>query len=219
VPEADLTLPATVAAELGIASSDARLPRLIAAASAAIRAHLGRPQLHYSAAYVEKVAGFGGPRLVLGLTPVGAIASIVLGDGSTVTASEYTLEDAQAGLVYRTGCWPWTGLVRPGLLYSDPAMGTEKAEITVTYAGGWVTPAQAGSNGWTGPAQSLPADIEEAAVQTVVGLYRRGGLDPSIASEGLGDYSVSYRAEDPSLGSALPARALQLLAPYRRLIS
>lgn len=221
----DLTLPATVATELGgdVVSGDARLPRLISVASGAILRHLGRPQLHYSAAYAESLPGHGRPRLVLGLTPVLDVASVVV-DGVTLSADDYELEDADAGLLFRLAGWPWTGVYRGGLPPQlDRDAGSERAAIVVTYEGGWVSPAQAATVGWAGPARSLPYDLEEACVQTVVGLYRRGGLDPNVASEALGDYSVSYRAPNAivgvgvGVGGIIPDSAVVMLAPYRRL--
>lgn len=217
----DLTLPATVATELGgdVVAGDARLPRLIAAASGAILRHLGRPQLHYTAAFEERLPGHGRPRLVLGLTPVLEVTSVVI-DGVTLAAADYEIEDADAGLLFRLAGWPWTGVFRGGLPPQlDRDAGSERAAIVATYEGGWVTPAQATSEAWAGPVRSLPYDLEEACVQTVVGLYRRGGLDPSIASEALGDYSVSFRSPNLAAGAGgvIPESALALLAPYRRL--
>lgn len=213
----DLTLPATVAAELagGVTSADSRLPRLIAAASAAILRHLNRPQLHYSAAYEETLAGHGRHRLVLGLCPVLDVTSVTI-DGSTISADSYELEDAEAGLLYRSARWPWTGYTRGGLPpQTDRDAGSEEACITVTYEGGYVTPAQAAEVGWAGPARSLPYDLEEACVQAVVNLYRRGGDAAGIASESLGAYSVSYRIPDGA-GGLLPDSVLAQLARYVR---
>lgn len=206
--DSDLTLPATVATELagGVLSSDPRLPRLIAVASEAIAAHLGR-RLHYGATITEKVKGFGRPRLILDVTPIISIASITLEDGTVVT--DFVRENDLAGCVYRRSCWPSTALARAGLPPANaPAPGTEEPSITVVYAGGWVTPAQSGT-------RTLPYDIEEACIQTVVGLYRGNGRDPEVASESLGAYSVSYRGQ---LGGVLPDKVLPLLAPYRRLL-
>lgn len=205
--DSDLTLPATVATELagGVLSSDPRLPRLISVASEAIARHLDR-QLHYVAAITEKVKGYGRPRLLLNVTPIVSIASVTLDDGSVVT--DYVREDDVAGILYRRAGWPNTGLSRGGLPPgNDPAPGTQEPSITVVYAGGWVTPAQAGT-------RTLPYDIEEACIQTVVGLYRGNGRDQDVASEGLGDYSVSYR--EPSVGGVLPEKVLPLLARYVR---
>lgn len=213
--DGDLTTVATAAGELGLTASDARVIRLVTAASEAIRRYLGRAQLHYQAARVEKVRGFGRQRLVLEVTPVLSVASVVLGDGSTVDASEYEIEDAEAGFLWRDGGWPYTGAVRPGMMQVDPAVGTEKAEIAVTYTGGWVTPAQAAGTGWAGPARSLPADLEHVALETITSMYRRGGADRDVLSESLGDYSASYR-QDVGAGGLIPAALLPQLDVYRR---
>lgn len=206
--DSDLTLPATVATELagGVLSSDPRLPRLIAVASEAIARHLDR-RLHYGAAISEKVKAFGRPRLVLDVTPIVAITSITLADGTVVT--DYSRENDLAGFLYRRGGWSSSGLARGGLPpQNDLAPGTEESAITVVYGGGWVCPAQAGT-------RNLPYDIEEACIQAIAGLYRGSGKDPSVASESLGDYSVSYRG-DPSPGGILPASVIAQLASYRR---
>lgn len=212
--DADLTTVAVVADVLGVSASDSRLPRLIGAASDAIRAHLGRPQLHYSAAYVERLAGhIEQVRLWLGLPAVASVASVVLPDGSSLASSEYSLEEG--AYLYRASGWPYTGLVRAGLLYDAAAVGTERPSIVVTYAGGWVTPAQTGT-------RTLPYDLEEAAVQAVVAMYRRGGVDPNIASESLGDYSVSYKNPNALIGvgagGLLPDAVLAQIDRYRRLV-
>lgn len=209
--DSDLTLPATVATELagGVLSSDARLPRLIAVASAAIASYLDRGQLHYSAAITEKVKAFGRPRLVLDVTPIVAITSITLDDGTVVASTDYTIENARAGFLYRRAGWASTGLVRGGLPPgNDPAPGTEESSITVVYGGGWVCPAQSGT-------RNLPYDIEEAALQTAVALYRGNGRDPSVSSEALGDYSVSYRGEVNPAG-IIPPNVIAMLDKYRR---
>lgn len=217
----DLTTAATVAAELQVGEGELRLPRLIRVASAAVRQFCNRPRVHYGSAIVEKARpALGRPRLVLDVTPVVSVASVVLEDGSTVDASEYFVEDADLGFLYRSVGWPYSGLMHGGLLFQDPTAGTARPTITVTYAGGWVTPAQAASTGWAGPARSLPEDLEEAVVQTVVALFRRGGADPNVASESLGDYSVAYRSPNAAtglgLGGIIPDQAATLLNPYVR---
>lgn len=212
--DSDLTLAATLATELGVSSADARLPRLIQVASDAVRGYLRRARLHYGAAIVEKVRGFGTKRLVLDVCPIVSIASIVMPDGSTVDASEYVIEEAEAGLMQRDAGWLNTGVTKPGLLYDLVDAGTQKPSIVVTYAGGWVTPAQVVSP----LVRSLPFDIEEATIQTAVGLYRRGGADGTIGSESLGDYSVSYRLPNSiiGVGGIIPDSVLAQLAAYRR---
>lgn len=211
----DLTLASTVALELGVEATDARLPRLVAVASAAVARYLNRAQLHYQAGRVDKVPGFGRVRLVLDLAPVLSIASIVLPDSSTVDPAEYSIENAEAGLLYRSVGWPQTGLVRAGLLYADRDSGTEASIIVATYTGGWVTPAQAADPTWSGPARSLPYDLEEAVVQTAAQLHRKGGQDGTIASETLGAYSVSYRLPNSISAGIIPDAVVPILNRYR----
>lgn len=219
--DSDLTLPQVVADELGVGVGDTRLPRLIRAASAAIRGYLNVEQLHYQAAFVETVTPrTGWPRLLLSLLPVASVASVVLPDGTTLPVTDYVLEDPKLGFLYRVTGWPFTGLVAPGLLQVDPMPGTPRPGVVVTYTGGWVTPAQAATTGWAGPARSLPEDLEEACVQTVVALHRRGGMDPNVASESLGDASITYRNPNTAIGlgggGLIPDQAMRALENYVR---
>ena len=209
--DSDLTTTAEAASALSLDAADSRLPRIISSASALILRSLNRTQLHYAPAYVEKLRGYvEQARLVLDLTPVASVASVVMPDGSTLSASDYELE---AGTyLYRASGWPYTGRVRSGLLYDMPYVGTERASIVVTYAGGWVTPAQATSNGWAGPARSLPFDLEDACLQLCAGLFQGRGRDGAVQSESLGDYSVSYRADAQLITPAVES----ILALYRR---
>lgn len=215
--DSDLTLPQVVADELGVGVGDTRLPRLIRAASAAIRGYLNVDQLHYQAAFVESVEPrMVWPRLLLSLCPVLSVASVVLPDGTTVDASTYVLENPKLGFLWRSVGWPWTGLLQPGILQVDPMVGSAKPGIVVTYTGGWVTPAQAATAGWAGPARSLPEDIEEACIQTVVARWHGGPMNPDVQSESLGNYSVSYRAAPAGGLLPVPASAAALLDNYVR---
>jgi hypothetical protein len=220
VADFDLTLPATVATELGASDIDPRIPRLVSAASRAITRLLNR-RLHFGAAISEKARGHGRSLLCLDVTPLVSVASVTLADGTVLTGSEFSIENAEAGLLYRVSGWPSTGRFRGGLPpQTDLDAGSEAASIVVVYAGGWVTPAQASSSGWSGPARSLPEDIEEACVQTVVGLFRRGGQADNISTEALGDYSVSYRAPNALIGlgfgGIIPDSVMPQLNSYRR---
>jgi len=214
----DLSTYATLATELGggVTSVDPRLPRLLSAASDAIRKHLNRPLMHYSSAHTELVAGYGTNRLVLSRAPVLSITSVTLSDGSEVDADEYSVEDSETGLVYRDTGWPFTGLTRSLLPpQADLLPGSEKRSITVIYAGGWVTPAQAGSSGWSGPARSLPYDLEQAAIDVVRAMYR-GAPALGIASESVGSASVSYFAEGAGGSEGyLPGSVVSMLSRYR----
>lgn len=211
--DTDLTTAAEVAAELGDSTlaQNARIAKLIARASGAIIRHLDR-RLHYGAAIVEKLPGKNDVRLMLGTTPIASITSIVLADGTTLASDEYSLEDADAGFLYRAAGWPFTGNIRPGLLYDTRDVGTEERTHVVTYAGGWVTPGQFAAN--QASPRTLPEDIEEACLQTVISMYRSGGMDRNIVSESLGNSSVAFAGGGAKL---IPPAAAGLLEPYRRL--
>lgn len=217
--DSDLTLVATAAEALGVSPSDPKLPRLIGAASEAIASYIGR-RLHYGGSLVERLAGYVDQvRLYLGVTPVLSVAQVVLPNGSVLTeaAGDFALEDGTT--LYRAASWPFTGLVRAGLLYDSPAVGTEKRGIVATYAGGWVTPAQAATPAWAGPARSLPYELEEACLQVVAALSAKQGLDQTISSESLGAYSVSYRQPNTITGGGLiPDAVMPTLDRYRRLL-
>lgn len=220
--DSDLTTAATVAGELGVDPSTPRLPRIITAASAAIRSYLNRRQLHYQVGYVENVAvgAFQPNRLWLELTPVASIASVVV-NGVALGASDYALETSGPSAnaaVYRSGSgWPYTGWSRGGPVGNDPNVGSEQQSIVVTYTGGWVTPAQATLGTWAGPARSLPEDLEQAAIETIVSLWRTAGTDRRVMAETFSEYSVTYAAPTSADGGIVPPIARGLLDPYRRL--
>jgi hypothetical protein len=215
VADSDLTLPATLATELGVDPADARLPRLIAAASALICRYTNRRQLHYGVGISEKVKGTGRLRLVLDVGPVLSVTSVTYLDGTVVPASEYSIESSGGGLLYKASGWPLTGVSRGGLPpQNDLLAGSEASNITVVYTAGYVTPAQFTSPGWAGPARSLPYDLEEACVQLATSLYRNGGQAQNVLSESLGDYSVTYA--DRNAVGWLTAPVRELLIGYLR---
>lgn len=214
--ESDLTTPQTLATELGIGAGDPRLPRLISAASGAVRGYLGRRRLHYGSAISEKVAAPAGrERLILDVTPILEVASVTYPGGAV---DGWALEDSDLGFLYLAGGWPSTARYRSGLVQDDLRAGSEQASIVVVYEGGWITPAQAASTGWAGPARSLPEEIEEAAIQAAASLYRNPGGYGPIASESLGDYSVSYRAISPGAGGLIPDGIAAHLEQWRRCV-
>ncbi len=210
VRDEDLTLVATVqaeAADLGSASTTL-LERMIAAASDAIRGYIGRP-LH-RATVTESYAGHGDQWLSLGRLPVISVASVSW-NGSELDADSYTLDDPDAGLLYRACGWPYTGRMLRGMLQEDRAPGSEQRLLEVTYTAGWLTPQQGD--------RTLPFDLEQACIETVVSLYRRKGRAGDIAGESIGIASVTYRNPNSVIGvgggGMLPDAVLPTLNRYR----
>jgi hypothetical protein len=210
----DLTTAATVAADLGVASS-ARIEALVTAASRAIARHCNRT-FEKNAEITEYPASYGRPLLWLSRTPINSVASIEV-FGAELEAAEFEVYDAEAGLVYRKNGQVWPKTVRSNgriSLTDDQFIGEAGDDgVTVVYSGGWVTPGQVVLSLLT-PA-TLPEDVQEAAIITACALYKARGRDTDVSSEAIGDWSVSYfdRAESTS---AIPPAAKALLAPYVR---
>lgn len=194
--------------ELGIrpsdASEDEAIERRIDVASQLVAKHVGRA-LHYGAGIVEKVAGFGGQRLFLSRTPVLSVASVTL-DGEEVSSDSFSIEEAGTGILYREAGWRWTATLAPGLVGPVGMAGREALLYSVTYTGGWVTrPQVAGVLTLT-----LPADIEQACLFTVVQLWRMRGRYRNL------DVETKESEPDDWGGLGIPEIAQSLLAPYVR---
>lgn len=212
-----LTTLETVKDELGISGSadDARLARYINTASRAIVNFCGR-EFHHVAGGTENLSGMGTARLMVSRTPLLDVTKIEL-DGTELDASEYEVEDAGAGFIRSTGSGFVACRAEVPDLSGDLLVGTEAANYTVTYDGGYVTPEQATEE----LPRTLPEDIEEACIQTVTAMYRKRGQDRDIQSESLGDYSVTYAGANTAIGRGtggiIPDAAVTLLRKYRRM--
>lgn len=213
----DLTTAAVVAGDLGVAS-DATVDRLVTAASQIIASYCGRK--FEKATVTEYPASYGRPKLLLERAPVVGITSITE-LGSVVDAGDYEClgRNAQAGIIYRkNGVWALTARVGGRVTETLDEHEGESGDngITVVYEAGYVTPGQKALDATL--TVTLPEDVQEAAVMTAVQLYRSRGLDRNIASESLGDWSVSYAGTNAVIGRGgpIPEVAQALLAPYTR---
>lgn len=216
--EIDLCTAADVAEDLGIDSS-ATVQRVVTAASRAIAAFCGRT-FQRGTDIVEYPASYPRRFLLLDRAPIVSITSITE-HGSTVDAADYQCigKNAEAGIVYRVnGFWLSTELYEQRV--TRQVTGSEGRSgdtgITVTYTAGYVTPGQAALD--AALTVTLPEDLQEAAIQTAVSMYRARGVDQNIASESIGDWSVSYFAEKARAGSVIPGSAQSLLARHVRLV-
>jgi hypothetical protein len=149
---------------------------------------------------------------VLPARPLVSIASIVV-DGTTLAAADYSIEDAEAGVVFREGGWLRPDSIVPWSVARDRMAGTAKADIVVTYTGGYVLPGDSGT-------RTLPYDLEQACLMGVVAAYRQRGQDKNVASRGTGDASVGYRLPNAIIGvdsiGSLPSEALRILDAYKQ---
>ncbi len=195
-----LTTLAAVKAELGITDTadDALLQTYIDQASAMIERFCGR--WFGKATYRETLAGYGTSRLLLSCTPIVQVIMIEC-DGALVT--DYLVEDADAGILYRDGGWAWSPKTG-GYIERHPVAGAERLNYVITYEAGYILPENAGSN--------LPADIQRACIDLVKVRYAERSRDPSITSERLGDWQASYSTD------SITPQVVQILAPWRRAI-
>ena len=222
----DLIELATVKAHLRPAitgtGEDARLTDLIRWASAAINRHCRRTFARQK--YLQTLAGSGSQTLMLARSPVEVDANrrlLVLSLNGSGDITDYRVEDAMAGFLWRENLWPASGgyVGRYGRRWSRVSQDLET--ITAEYWAGYQMPGDTPVAG----AYALPDDVERAALLTVEHLLRGGSRDPGIAStsttESEGDRSrtvaVSYVAAQ-TLGDIgpLPASAKALLEGFRR---
>jgi hypothetical protein len=210
-----LTTIASAKTELGIADNDASkdtlLERWISEASGAIERRLGRKLRRVE--LTEKLAGSGGPELLLSRTPVVAVTKVVL-DGAELAAGDYELEDPEAGILSREAGWPASGDACIGIART-PIPGTGARNVAVTYEGGYVLPNDAGE-------RTLPPDLERGCLETVKALFHALGRDPNVTSEQLGDYSVGFAGTNAAIGRGaggiIPDNVLPLIDAYQRLV-
>lgn len=192
--------------ELGITTTgqDATLSRIISRASDAVASYCNRTFARQ--AYSETVRGYGGTKLMLTNTPVTAISSIS-DQGAELASTGYFIDDANAGTVFRATGWRWTaGEVFN--LSAQPLPGTEAPDFTVAYTAGYVLP------GSTGSTQTLPGDIEEAALLTAKVIYKNRSRDDSVKSKEVRDTKLVFEDQDKRF--RVPASARELLREYRR---
>jgi hypothetical protein len=212
----DLCTAADVASDLGVTADD-KVQRVVTAAGAAIRTFCGRT-FEKAIGIVENASGYGRPLLLLKRTPVLGITSITE-FGAAVAPADYECsgDNANAGMVLRLrGTWLNTRYTRGIVTPSDDAHQERSDLIVATYDAGYVTPGQNAIDSVTYPTISLPEDVQEAAIMTASTLFRRRGIDPDIAGEGIGDWNIQYFATKATAAVAIPMLAQALLMPHVR---
>lgn len=198
----DLTVKATVKAELGISGTtdDDLLDTLIHQASARTFSFTGR-ELASETVRERFLVPCGCGVIWLARTPVSAISGTVdvhtLGiteDGTALTVDTDYEYNPATGEVWR--------------LDSDGNRTEWAADalITAIYTGGYVT------------LTNLPHDLERAAIELVKAAYRARTRDPALRSKSIPDvYTETYRDADKMTGdSGMPPEVAGMLAPYCR---
>lgn len=186
---------ADLKALLGISDSanDALLGNIIQCGSDAIARFCNR--VFAQRTIQETLPGPGGQLLKLKFSPIITLTSIAL-DGETVDSDTYTLTEPDAGIVFRESYWAYMG---------------HKYSYTATYVHGYNLPDMSG-------ADTLPYDIQQAALELCKGMWLSRARDPSVTMESIPDvYTVQYggKGNGGSLVGALPPNVQELLLPYK----
>jgi len=143
----------------------------------------------------ETLPGPGGQLLKLKFSPIVTLTSIAL-DGETVDSDTYTLTEPEAGIVFCESNWAYTG---------------HKYSYTATYAHGYNLPDMAGTD-------TLPHDIQQAALELCKGMWLARQRDPSVTMESVPDvYTVQYggQGNGGALVGAIPPNVQELLLPFK----
>jgi hypothetical protein len=182
-----LTVTATAARELAISDATAGLQELIGQASDVCARYCGRPEGFGRATVRQTERNVNLPCIILDRDIAPSITSVVE-DGTTLAATDWELDGS---LLYR--------------LSGDYRIQWRATVLQVTYAAGYTL------------LTDLPQDIERACLIVLQAIHSSRGRDPHIRSESAdGVGSVSYL--DPRSNSdALPAQAITLLQPWRKM--
>jgi hypothetical protein len=182
-----LTVTATAARELAISDATAGLQELIGQASDVCARYCGRPEGFGRATVRQTERNVNLPCIILDRDIAPAITSVIE-DGTTLAVTDYELDGS---LLYR--------------LSGDYRIQWRATVLQVNYAAGYTL------------LTDLPQDIERACLIVLQAIYSSRGRDPHIRSESAdGVGSVSYL--DPRSNSdALPAQAITLLQPWRKM--
>lgn len=158
----------------------------------------------YQEDIAERVRGYGDGYLLVQQTPITEITSITK-NGSLIDASNYEIDDAEAGVIYSQTGFEANNIVLEGLA-NRILPNSQEADIDIVYSAGYVLPGTAG--------RTLPYDIERAQMQLVKHLWQSRTRDMSIKSEKADDiYQATYT---DNAESAMPMAAQLLLSRWKR---
>ncbi len=200
-----LTTTAALETELGITtgSKTAVCERAINATSAAIQKYCDR-NFCREVLTDERVAGYGTQRLLLSRRPLVSIQAVTI-EGVTIDSTEYRIDDAEAGILFRRAGWDWTAPYQPDAADPGRLAGSEEKAYLVSYTGGYVLPTAVSG-------RDLPYDLEQAALIAAVAAYRARGKYSKLVE------STVEGEQRPWYDYLLPPNCRALLAPYKRIV-
>jgi len=197
-------------------SQDNVIERLIKVAGDIVETYCGR-NFEYKENVVERVVGWGTPYIEVSRTPLIELISVdflppFVGEVVSSTDLEnFEIFDSHGGVIISNFFnFPWGARAHGGMV-RDPLPGTERKNIEVVYSGGYITPQMVRED--EDLERTLPFDLEQAVIDTVVGLFKQRGSDKNIVSEQLMSARLTY-----DRSNVIPESVRDTLKHYRRII-
>lgn len=199
--------------EISDAGDDLLLESMLDAASQFIVEYTGREFARERVK--ETIPGYGDTKLNLSRGYVDTITS-VLHDSSVIT--DYIIDNAERGILYRASGWAWTAGVGFNLT-SRQIAGTEEPRFVIDYYGGYWLSSFEGAK--PAAAVNLPSTLEQVVVDIVNVWYsdKKASITPGTENIRIGDYSVKFNSNNGVFGdsNALPKVILGKLERWRRI--
>jgi len=197
---------------------DTMIERLLSRATARIQNYCGKHLLVQR--YDVRTPSYGSVNLYLPHRFIRTLFAVrdSSSTGQTALSSTGYSLDANKGLLYRDEGWEWSAQFNANSIVSDPVVGAEYRRWYLDYSAGFIPSGGKDStwDGTTDTGQTVPADLQEAAIGLVARSWRSRLRDPDVASERVGELSITYRDSNAVRGSVgIPEDIADLLRPYR----
>ena len=186
--------------------NDAFLRELIQRASDEARRYCNRQFSRQQ--YTQDVVSAGSLLLQLRERPVVSVESVTL-DGVALT--DFRIEDAESGTLYRELGWQWHVFTERNLGGGQPLPGEEFPKYVSQYTAGWLLPGETG--------RTLPHDVERAIIDYVKAMY--GGKGPqtgittsvgAVKSRAIDGLRIEYETAGGG-GGAAAAALVEVMPP------
>lgn len=136
-------------------------------------------------------SSLGGFRLMLSRTPIKSITSIKYKEG-LIDASNYLIEDANAGFVWNTVRWTST-TVFAGPLVPSPTRFT-RPDYEVEYVAGYKMPGETD--------RDFPYELEQICLELAKDMFKKLDQDTDVIEETIGDTTVRYARSQTVIGAS-----------------
>ena len=211
-PSTDLTTISQLVAEIGTLTPDQQDWISLAIRSASSLIEQEANQFFAQQRYRETIGGSGSTELMLDRTPILGTPVITSVDNEPIV--DFTIEDRNAGLLYRRQGWTREVSYLPGI-YREPLAGEDHPRFAIEYDAGYYLPS------FTDPIEDnqvpLPPNVEQACILSIKAWWHKKNRDGSVSWKQVGDLALGYRGDTVPKGAegmlSLPAEARGLIKP------